>query len=114
MWSNLYKVSPYAKGNPNDTLKDNINAVCVKILKEEIAEYDPTHIVFVTDYSSWFDNFEKDLEIEYKEFNGLRTVIKAGRIKGIPFVVTKRPEFLGVSRSVQAEEIFEALGLKTE
>ena len=55
-WSNLYKISPNNEGNPDNCMCKKQLEVCRKILKREIEEYDPTHILLITDYDRWFAN----------------------------------------------------------
>lgn len=57
VWSNLYKVAPTMGGNPDEGLKKLQGEACRKLLKAEIEEFKPTHILFVTGYNAWFENF---------------------------------------------------------
>ena len=46
-WTNLYKLS-LERGNPPQALKTAQFDACVRILREEIKLFEPTHIVFLT------------------------------------------------------------------
>ena len=47
-WSNLYKVSPYKKGNPNSKQEQIQSPYCEAILKAEIEILQPQFVVFLT------------------------------------------------------------------
>ncbi len=53
-WSNLYKVSPKASGNPSNRLCTQQAELCLKLLAAEITEFSPTHILLVTGWDGWF------------------------------------------------------------
>lgn len=57
VWTNLYKIAPHGKGNPDRMAKAMQESVCVELLKAEIEYFDPTHILFVT-AQDWFAPFE--------------------------------------------------------
>lgn len=60
-WSNLYKVSPGAGGNPSNTLVNIQKDYCQKILKEEIKWLNPSQILFLTGWG-WAQWFLPDLQ----------------------------------------------------
>jgi hypothetical protein len=59
-WTNLYKISPCAGGNPSDPFCDAQLGSCVKILKEEVMLWNPRRILFLTGLN-WADQFLEEL-----------------------------------------------------
>ncbi|MBQ0055406.1 MAG: hypothetical protein KBS54_04595 [Synergistaceae bacterium] len=57
VWSNLYPISPELYGNAEGSLKKAQLGAARKVLEAQIAYYKPTHIVFVTGWSDWFEDF---------------------------------------------------------
>jgi len=55
-WSNLYKVAPKIGGNPGDYLKSVQRNQCAELLMQEIADFKPKLIVFVTGLD-WAERF---------------------------------------------------------
>ena len=49
IWSNLYKVAPANGGNPNDTLCNAQYDGCKELLKQEIQDYCPRYLLFLTE-----------------------------------------------------------------
>ena len=60
-WTNLYKVAPYEKGNPNNSLIRETLSGCASILRKEISYLRPTHIVFITD-AWWYKPSGKNMD----------------------------------------------------
>ena len=48
MWTNLYKIAPAAGGNPSSGLARLQHEACVKMLNEEIRQWKPLRILFLT------------------------------------------------------------------
>lgn len=67
-WSNLYKVSPITGHNPNEKSKSIQLDVCKSILKKELEQYQPTHILISTGYD-WFAPFADIFENVKKNEN---------------------------------------------
>lgn len=112
-WSNLFKVAPFKRGNPNKEVIVKSIQPCIALMKEEIRQYHPSHIVFVTD-SWWLEpadytpySFAKDLGISLKP-DSSNTVVGSGIYQGAKIVVTKRPETARVSREEHARQILDA------
>ena len=116
-WTNLYKVSPYNAGNPNNRLIRQTLKDCAEILGKEISILQPTHIVFITD-AWWYKPsginademaFVKETGVNLYE-NTEQFIIGHGISERFHFhpriVVTKRPERSG-SRNEQAKAIFD-------
>ena len=59
VWSNLYKISPN-DGDPNPGEESRMLQLetCKSILKKELDEYKPTHILIFTGFDVWFDSFK--------------------------------------------------------
>ncbi len=118
VWSNLYKVAPYAKGNPNNGLIEATIERCIDILNYELSLYRPAHVVFVTG-DWWFDpsnrfkvSFADEFGILVKH-NSDSVIIGRGcyqKPEGkIKIVVTQRPERRpGLTRDRHAREILSA------
>lgn len=115
VWSNLFKVSPMKKGNPNNKIIKKTIDSCARIMGLEISRLRPTHIVFVTDYW-WYhpegikeDAFSKEIGIKANK-ESETTILGSGVSEYFHFnpkvIITKRPEGLNVLREKHAEEIF--------
>ena len=117
VWSNLYKISPHdAGGNPSNGLCKIQEPGCIELLREEIREYAPEKILFLTGWN-WAWPFVTPLSSERQETSGL--VEASGKIdvlghnKEIPFVVAKHPQ--GKPESEWVEEVisrFESVSAK--
>lgn len=112
VWSNIYKVFPSYKGNPNDDLRLKQGEICKKILKKELDFFNPTHVLFFTDYDNWFTNRNSALNFSdiFSDVNkvGKEVVLKSGgnKEKNIEVVkgrakyydakvlITARPEYV--------------------
>jgi len=100
VWSNLYKVAPTMGGNPDEKLKALQLGVCKELLKTEIEEFKPTHILFVTGYSGWFENFNNlmgeeilfDRKAEYNNYVEASGTWYLSDGKCASIVVAVRPE----------------------
>lgn len=90
-WTNLYKVAPYAGGNPDDRLKAAQQEACEALLTEEIRHFQPTHILFATGRAGWYDPFSHALGHELRD-TGNRHAQAAGRDGDCRIVVACRPE----------------------
>ena len=53
-WSNLYKIAPVEKGNPNAKLQKIQRDLCIEILKTEIEVLQPKYVIFLTSGWEWF------------------------------------------------------------
>lgn len=56
IWSNLYKISPGISGNPTEEYKEAEVDACKSILRAEIEDAEPTHILMMTGFD-WFEPF---------------------------------------------------------
>lgn len=102
-WSNLYKVAPHDTGNPTTTMRNNQLEACREILAAEVRTLTPTHILFVTGYEGWFDEFEDIFHTEFvsllnnqyhkDEKNSIYVETMAITEDSINIVVACRPEF---------------------
>ena len=118
-WTNLYKVSPYKKGNPDNKLIREILPSCASILRREISHLRPTHIVFITG-DWWYKPEGKDMnerafvnETGIDLYEDTSQIIIGGGISEAFFfrpniVITKRPEGANCTREEQAKAIFDA------
>ncbi|MFC1600817.1 uracil-DNA glycosylase family protein [Candidatus Sumerlaeota bacterium] len=59
IWSNLYKISPDEGGNPSGRLCDIQFDSCVRCLKQEIQDWQPKRILFLTGFD-WAKSFVED------------------------------------------------------
>ena len=102
-WTNLFKVSRPDEGNPTEKMCKFQSDACYKILRQEIEELKPTHIVCMTGWYGWFFNdrdygnfssvFENPREIsdESQIIEGVAEyTLESGRT--VPVIVTGRPE----------------------
>lgn len=111
-WSNLFKVAPYSRYNPDD--KDIVRQIkpCIELIKKEIEMLKPTHVVFVTD-TWWMEpadytdaSFAKELGITLVS-DSTNTIVGQGTYNGTKMVVTKRPETAKTSRADHAQQIID-------
>ena len=95
VWSNLYKISPHACGNPSDKLCALQEPGCIELLRKEIEDYQPERILFLTGMN-WAKPFLASLGCQQPASDGLveasGTLIVPGGDAAIPFVVAKRPD----------------------
>ena len=100
VWTNLYKIAPTYRGNPDEEMKKLQQKECINILKNEIEKYNPTHIIAFTGWEDWFCNFDT-LMTEYKYIgtnvmkgkNKNSIYLEAlGMIENTKVLVTCRPE----------------------
>jgi len=61
VWSNLYKVSPFEKDNPDWQTRQLQYQACLQILKRELELFQPTHILIATGFD-WFEPFSSLFE----------------------------------------------------
>lgn len=105
-WTNLYKIAPQKTGNPTTTMSKRQLSACKDILKAEIEKFNPTHILFVTGYEWWFEEFsdvfgiglfdkDKIKKNEYRGENKNNFFAEASTVTagGVKIVVSCRPEF---------------------
>lgn len=105
VWSNLYKISPHAGGNPSNKLCEIQEPGCIDLLREEIREYAPERIVFLTGMG-WAWPFMKGLGAELQAADGLveaiGTISVPGADKETSFVVARHPQGKAESEWVEA------------
>ena len=91
-WTNLYKVSPYAKGNPSTRLAAAQLDHCIRILKMEIEDWRPRRLLFLTGYS-WAKPFLEGLgwHPNYKGNDGLLEAVGSAQ-DGTRIVVVPHPQ----------------------
>ena len=111
-WSNLYKVAPFAGGNPSASLAKAQREQCVQILQTEVSEWKPQRIVFLTGHS-WAGPFLEGLGWKGQDVGHLRELEAIGSISiGSRVVVAPHPQGKREDRLI--EEITEALGATRE
>jgi len=59
-WSNLYKVAPAVGGNPHSKLEDIQKEYCFQLLKEELKQFRPKRVLFLTGYD-WANQFIQNI-----------------------------------------------------
>ena len=106
VWSNLYKISPHAGGNPSDKLCAIQEPGCIELLRKEIQDYQPERILFLTGMN-WAKAFLADLGYQEPALDSLveasGTVSPPGCKQVIPFVVARHPQ--GKLESEWVEEV---------
>ena len=102
IYSNLYRVSPYDGGNPSNKLAEIQRKDCIELLKEEIRQWQPKRILFLTGLN-WADKFLVnavnglgELDVCHKDY-GDKKVQMSGKLtitqgNPIPFVVASHPQ----------------------
>lgn len=108
-WTNLYKVTSAAGGNPGGLLKRLQFNGCVELLQLELAERRPRVALFITGLD-WAEPFIKALGGKWTRPEG-EYVEATGRVEDGPcagsFVVAKHPR--GRSEAVWVEEVRKAI-----
>ena len=66
VWSNLYKLSPSDKGNPNITLRNAQQTGCIDLLRVELETYRPERVLFLTGYD-WACPFLEEFTKNYSQ-----------------------------------------------
>jgi len=106
VWSNLYKIAPHSGGNPSNRLCSIQEKGCIELLNEEIREYAPEKLLFLTGWN-WAEAFLKGHDFRLTGTNGFvdafGTINTSGRNREIPFVVAKHPQ--GKPESDWVEEV---------
>mgnify|MGYP005851576367 FL=1 len=106
VWSNLYKISPHAGGNPSDKLCALQEPGCIELLRKEIEDYKPQRILFLTGMN-WAKPFLASLGCQQPTSDRLveasGTLIMPGGDAAIPFVVASHPQ--GKPESEWVEEV---------
>lgn len=108
-WSNLYKLSPES-GNPSDESKELQKQICCEMLKEEVRAFKPTHILMMTGWDGWAENFADCFKNRddigrniCRGENQNKVYVEAtGKIEGVNTVVLCRPEFRKKASYVEA------------
>lgn len=93
IYSNLYKISPSPKGNPDEIVKNAQIESAVKLVKMEIEELEPKFCLVLTNLE-WWDPFLKALSINLEEIKtkSSEVVDYVAKYKnGTLIIVTKRP-----------------------
>ena len=62
-WTNLFKLSPAAGGNPSGRLQETQRSTCIELLKLEISAWNPK-IVLVLTGRDWFKPFAEEMQID--------------------------------------------------
>lgn len=101
-WTNLYKIAPTHTGNPHGKMLDIQKTECIDMLKSEIEYYNPTHILALTGWKWWMEDFKEVLTGGYSVIgtNVLRGASKnkvyleaVGKVGNIPVAIACRPEW---------------------
>lgn len=95
--SNLFKIAERVGGNPSPKLKECQLASCKDLLLLEIEYFNPTHILFVTNWTGWFEYFADCFpEVHKTEPKERNVVLGKGIYKfekvSAKVVVTVRPD----------------------
>jgi hypothetical protein len=101
-WSNLMKISPAERGNPDEPMKSAQIEGCRKLFFKELEEIQPKYAILLTNLS-WAEGFINEIKkINFRE----NSIIEwAGKYEKTLIIVTKRP-FQGDS-DYYAKEILE-------
>ena len=101
-WTNLYKLSPAAGGNPSSALIRLQHEICVELLRQEVDDYRPNRVLFLTG-TDWAEPFLQQLGTFEVRWNGLGSVQMAGILQSKGFssnvsvVVAQHPQGKGDS-----------------
>ncbi|HPB02736.1 MAG TPA: hypothetical protein PLZ67_07260 [Bacteroidales bacterium] len=101
VYSNLYKIAPSPKGNPDEIEKNTQRESAVELVKMELDQLKPKYCLVLTNLE-WWNPFAKELRLEIcsqKETKRIQQVAYYGNTK---IIVAKRP-FLGDSETYSRE-----------
>lgn len=90
VWSNLFKVSPAAGGNPNAALRKVQRSICTALLSKEIEIYQPKHLIFLTGIH-WAQPFFDSTEFTFSKV-GSHHRLTFGLLSSIPTVIADHPQ----------------------
>lgn len=94
-WTNLYKISPAAGGNPSAALQRTQEPFCIELLTREISTWNP-EIVLVLTGADWFQPFGDAMEIDFDKnaaaAKDCSFVQKVGRTENAIWIVGKHPQ----------------------
>ena len=101
-WSNLYKVAPFAGGNPSTSLAKAQLEKCIQILRIEVSDWKPRRLLFLTGYS-WARPFLEDLGWERQNDDRLGALEAVGCLpSGARIAVAPHPQGKREDRLVAA------------
>jgi len=119
-WSNLYKISPYKKGNPPDWLCENQIESCVELLRIEIETWQPNRVLVLTG-ENWYAPPNKKFSFHERLPKEIRPIISwrsedfvqgvgYGQQKEQRWVITRHPRYKKSNETEGkfAEQILEA------
>lgn len=95
-WTNLFKVSPHAGGNPSTVLRRSIIQGSVQLLRREVEEFSPDRVIVLTGLD-WFLPFADGLGLTVSEglpSRGRRVgpVEATANMHGRRWVIAKHPQ----------------------
>ena len=99
IYSNLYKISPFKGGNPSDKLCATQERLCSELLMEELAQWTPKRVLFLTGMKYWAKPFTEYLRVETRghaetmkhvEYTGKLFLPQSGSTSNI--VVAQHPQ----------------------
>lgn len=110
VWTNLYAVAPKNGGNISGKIKKAINNISGKLLLEQIRFYKPTHIIFITDWDYWFEDFaDKFPNVKKISEDKNENIVGIGETDGIKAIIVRRPETRNNEKMVKqiSKKLFE-------
>ena len=112
VWSNLYKVSPAAGGNPGNGLRKIQFPGCKELFQLELETYRPKRLLLLTGWDDWAERFLDQLAPD--DVAGMAYVERVGTIvlgqeHQIRVVVAYHPQ--GRPEETWSGEVLEAFGL---
>lgn len=81
IWSNLYKIAPFAGGNPDRELQTAQFNGCANLLAWELEEYRPRRLLFLTGWNKWADRFLERITQDLTLIEGRSFVEATGHVK---------------------------------
>jgi hypothetical protein len=100
IWSNLYKIAPSERANPNDEECKMQEAGCVDLVKKELEEIKPKFCIVLTN-DTWWEPFRKELKTTKRQINKIIESVET--FNETKIIVTDRP-FMG-NNNKYVEEI---------
>lgn len=107
VWSNLYKISPADKGNPNDKECEWQVTLSAELVKQEIDKLKPAHCIVMTNDEWWMPFREKLNTKPMKKSINKKYIEAVEQYNDSTIIITKRP-YVGNSKNM-TDELFKLI-----
>ena len=110
-WTNLYPIAPLHSGNAEGKLQDAQIVVCKKLLLQQIDYYQPTHILFITDWDWWFERFADAFpKVRKIGDSAINNIVGVGSYDNAKVAIAIRPDRTRPNRPNEEEYVRDVVG----